>query len=139
VTITDEEMTRFLLSLNSAVDTVFAAVKSALPGEIYVPQVPAARIIDLAKVLINGKDIPIKITGIRPGEKLHELLVSEEERGRTIERDGYYVISPMLPELQTQSIDKPALDSQYSSSDITLDDQGLKSLIKPYLDKYKEG
>jgi UDP-glucose 4-epimerase len=139
VTITDEEMTRFLLSLNSAVDTVFAAVKTALPGEIFVPQVPAARIIDLAKVLINGKDIPIKITGIRPGEKLHELLVSEEERGRTIERDGYYVICPMLPELQTLSIAKPALDSQYSSSDITLDDQGLKTLIKPYMEKYKEG
>lgn len=139
VTITEKEMTRFFLNLNSAVDTIFAAVRSALPGEIYIPQVPAARIVDLARVLINGREIPIEFIGIRPGEKMHEIMVSEEECSRTIERDGYYVISPMLPELHSVEIDKPALTDEYSSSNVTLDDTALKDLLSPYLSELSEG
>jgi UDP-glucose 4-epimerase len=133
VTITLKEMTRFLLSLDRAVDTVFAAVRSALPGETYVPQVPAARVVDLAQVLINGRDIPIIYTGIRPGEKIHEIMVSEEECYRTIERDGYYVICPMLPELRSAPIDQPALTDEYSSANVTLDHAGLRQLLSDYL------
>jgi len=135
VTVTMKEMTRFLLSLDQAVDTVFAAVRSALPGEIYVPKVPAARIVDLAEVLINGRDIPITYTGIRPGEKIHEIMVSEEECYRTIERDGYYVICPMLPELRSDPIDQPALIGEYSSASVTLDHADLRELLAPYLDE----
>lgn len=133
VTVTLKEMTRFLLSLDRAVETVFAAVRSALPGEIYVPKVPAARIVDLAEVLINGRDIPIVYTGIRPGEKIHEIMVSEEECHRTVERDGYYVICPMLPELRSAPIDQPALAGEYSSANVTLDHAGLRELLTPYL------
>lgn len=133
VTITLKEMTRFLLSLDQAVDTVFAAVCHALPGEIYVPKVPAARIVDLAEVLINGRDIPITYTGIRPGEKIHEIMVSEEECYRTIERDGYYVITPMLPELRSTPIEQPALTGEYSSADVTLSQADLRELLAQYL------
>ena len=133
VTVTLKEMTRFLLSLDRAVDTVFAAIRSALPGETYVPQVPAARVVDLAQVLINGQDIPIVYTGIRPGEKIHEIMVSEEECYRTIERDGYYVICPMLPELRSVSIDRPTLTGEYSSANVTLDHEGLRELLSSYL------
>ena len=133
VTITLKEMTRFLLSLDGAVDTVFAAARAALPGETYVPQVPAARVVDVAEVLIDGRDIPITYTGIRPGEKIHEIMVSEEECYRTIERDGYYVICPMLPELRPEPIEQPALKDEYSSSRITLTHEGLKELLAPYL------
>lgn len=133
VTITLKEMTRFLLSLDQAVDTVFAAVRHALPGETYIPKVPAARMVDLAEVLINGRDIPITYTGIRPGEKIHEIMVSEEECYRTIERDGYYVICPMLPELCSTPIEQPAMTGEYSSADITLDHSGLRELLAPYL------
>jgi len=133
VTVTMKEMTRFLLSLDRAVDTVFAAIRSALPGELYIPKVPSARIVDLAEVLINGQDIPITYTGIRPGEKLHEIMVSEEERFRTIERNGYYVICPMLPEIQTIEVSEPVLKGEYSSSLVTLDHAGLRDLLKPYL------
>jgi len=133
VTITMREMTRFLLSLDQAVDTVFAAVCSALPGETYVPKVPAARVVDLAEVLINGRDIPIVYTGIRPGEKIHEIMVSEEECYRTIERDGYYVICSMLPELRSAPIAHPALEGEYSSAHVTLDQAGLRELLAPYL------
>src|SRR3984957_15558174 len=79
VTITTPEMTRFLLSLNDAVDTVFAAVAEGLPGETYIPRVPSAQVTDIAKVLIGDRSIKTKIVGIRPGEKVHEILVSEEE------------------------------------------------------------
>jgi UDP-glucose 4-epimerase len=133
VTVTLAEMTRFLLSLDQAVDTVFEAIRSALPGEIYVPQVPAARIVDLAQVLINGRDIPIKYIGIRPGEKLHEIMVSEEECHRTIERGSYYVIRPMLPELRTLEVEAPALAEEYSSEKVTLDHAGLRTLVQPYV------
>ena len=135
VTVTMKEMTRFLLSLDRAVDTVFAAVRSAAPGETYVPHVPSARIVDLARVLIDGRDIPIVYTGIRPGEKIHEIMVSEEECYRTIERDGYYAIRPMLPELCPEPVEQPALAGEYTSAKVTLDDSGLRALLAPHLDR----
>jgi UDP-glucose 4-epimerase len=129
VTITLPEMTRFLLSLDQAVDTIFEAVRQGLPGETYIPRVEAARVVDLARVLIDGRDIPIVETGIRPGEKIHEIMVSEEECYRTIQRGGYYVISPMLPELQSIPPEEPALRGEYSSAAVTLDADGLRRLL----------
>lgn len=99
VTITSSEMTRFLLSLHEAVDTVFAAIRYGQRGETYIPAAPTARITDVAAALIGARDIPLEITGIRPGEKLHEVLISEEEITRTLRRGGWLVIRPMLPEL----------------------------------------
>jgi UDP-glucose 4-epimerase len=95
--------------------------------------VPAARIVDLAETLIGGRNIPVVFTGIRPGEKIHEIMISEEECYRTVERDGYYVIRPMLPELQPHPAASCALQGEYSSSDITLNCKGLKELLAPYL------
>ena len=135
VTITLAEMTRFLLSLDQAVDTVFAAVREALPGETYIPRVAAARMVDLADVLIDGRNIPTVITGIRPGEKIHEIMVSEDECYRTIARGNYYVISSMLPELRSQPMNEPALTSEYSSAHVTLDAEGLRRLLQPFLRK----
>ncbi len=80
VTITTEDMTRFLLSLEQAVDTIFAALRGAKRGETYIPRVPSARMIDLARALIGDRQIKIEVTGIRPGEKIDEILISEEER-----------------------------------------------------------
>jgi FlaA1/EpsC-like NDP-sugar epimerase len=133
VTITVKTMTRFLLSLERAVDTVFAALRGAKRGEIYIPRAPAVRVLDLAEALINGQDIQIIETGIRPGEKIHEIMVSEEECYRTIERDGYYVIRPMLPELQADPTHSRALTDEYSSAQVTLDQSGLRELLAPYL------
>jgi len=134
ITITLPEMTRFLLNLDQAVDTIFAAVRSGLPGETYVPKVASARVVDIAKVLINGRDIPIVTTGIRPGEKIHEILVSEEECHRTTERDGYYVICPILPELRRAPLDRRALTDEYSSQHEPLTPDALRALLAPYLD-----
>src|SRR5918998_3565364 len=82
VTVTTTEMTRFLLSLEQAVDTIFAAVQYAQRGETYIPRVPSARVVDVAEVLIDDRPIKTLISGIRPGEKVHEILVSEEEAYR---------------------------------------------------------
>lgn len=133
VTITLKEMTRFLLSLDQAVDTIFTAVRTGLPGETYVPKVPSARVVDIAEVLLNGRDIPRVYIGIRPGEKVHEILVSEEECYRTIERDGHYVILPVLPELRKAPAEALALKGEYSSEHVTIDVDGLRVLLAPYV------
>lgn len=133
VTITLKEMTRFLLPLDHAVDTVFAALDGARPGDTYVPKVPAARMVDVARVLIDGRDVAITYTGIRPGEKIHEIMVSEEECHRTTERNGYYVVNAILPELHSKTVGPPVLAEEYSSSDVTLDETGLRELLGSYL------
>lgn len=139
VTITEREMTRFLLSLDDAVDTIISAVKGGKPGETYIPRVPSARIVDVADVLIDGRDIPIEVTGIRPGEKIHEILVSDEESYRTTERDGYYVIRPMLPELNTKESFEPALVGEFSSKETSLQGQSLRELIAPHVEMHMRG
>ncbi|HEX9961404.1 MAG TPA: polysaccharide biosynthesis protein [Pyrinomonadaceae bacterium] len=129
LTVTLPEMTRFLLSLDRAVDTVFACLKDGKRGETYIPKVPAARITDVAKALMGEKDLPIVYTGIRPGEKIHEIMVSEEEIYRTVERNGYYVIMPVLPELREKEDFTPALTSEYSSKDDNISIEDLKVLL----------
>lgn len=115
ITITTKEMTRFLLPLQSAVDTIFAVIAGAQPGEIFVPKIPSARILDVAKALIGDRDIKLIVTGIRPGEKVHEIIVSEEEAWRTYDRGEYYAIEPMLPELLKTKPGVQALSKEYSS------------------------
>jgi len=129
ITVTLKEMTRFLLSLDKAVDTVFAAIENGNRGETYVPQVAAAKMIDVAKSLMGEKNLPVLFTGIRPGEKVHEIMVSEEECFRTIERDGYYVILPVLPELRDTAEFVPALQVEYSSKDKNISIAELRILL----------
>lgn len=130
LTVTLPEMTRFLLSLDRAVDTVFAAITSGRRGETFVPKVLAARIVDVAKALMGDKDLPIVFTGIRPGEKIHEIMVSEEECFRTVDRAGYYVILPVLPELRSEDeICEPALKGEYSSKDDNIEVGELRRLL----------
>ncbi len=130
LTITTSDMTRFLLSLDQAVDTVFAAVQGGGRGETYIPRVPAAKVTDIAAVLIGSRPIAVQVTGIRPGEKVHEIMVSEEECHRTVERGEYYVILPMLPELQDGPPPVPALTGEYSSADNVMDRQTLAELLR---------
>jgi FlaA1/EpsC-like NDP-sugar epimerase len=128
VTITLEQMTRFLLTLDKAVDTVFAALQHGERGDTYVPKIPAAYVMDIAKALIGSRKIPIEVSGIRPGEKIDEIMVSEEEVFRTVERGDYYVIKPVLPELSGAAIDA-ARSSEYSSREVTLDVAAVADLV----------
>jgi len=129
VTVTLPEMTRFLLSLDRAVDTVFEAIRSTRRGATFVPKVSAALITDVAKALMGDKEIPIEFAGIRPGEKIHEIMVSEEECFRTIDENGYYVILPVLPEIRNDHVLMPALTSEYSSKDDNISIADLKILL----------
>lgn len=115
VTVTDPGMTRFLLSINEAVDVIFAALKNAKSGEIFVPNAPAASVLNIAKALIGNRNVPMKVTGIRPGEKMHEILISEEEIHHTVQRGNYYAISSMLPELQDAAKMDPIFNKEFSS------------------------
>lgn len=96
--ITSNEMTRFLLHLSEAIDLVFKATVEGKSGQLFVKKMPAAYIVDLARIMgkvITGKDdYPIKEVGIRPGEKIHEVLVSEEEMRRAEETETHYKIHP---------------------------------------------
>lgn len=130
VTITTADMTRFLLSLEQAVDTVLAAYDGAGRGETYIPRVPSALVTDIAATLIGDRKIETKITGIRPGEKVHEILVSEEEAPRTVERGSYYVIQPMLPELRSAENTEVAIAGEYSSADDLMSRRELADLLE---------
>jgi FlaA1/EpsC-like NDP-sugar epimerase len=116
VTITTEDMTRFLLSLDDAVDVIFAAVREGGRGETCIPIVPSAKVVDIARALIGDRKIETKVVGIRPGEKIHEILVSEEEAYRTIRRGAYWSILPMLPEVCGDRQAKGELRGEYSSA-----------------------
>ncbi|MDX6582900.1 MAG: hypothetical protein QOI10_2084 [Solirubrobacterales bacterium] len=118
LTVTTPEMTRFLLSLDQAVDTVFEAVRSGRQGETYVPRLPAVRIDDLARSMIGSRDVAVEYVGVRPGEKIHEVLVSEEEASRTYERGDHLAIAPILPELRSEQPEgEPFSGREYSSAD----------------------
>ena len=138
ITVTLPEMTRFLLSLNKAVDTVLAAVTDGKRGDTYIPIAPAAKIVDVAKSLMKEKDLPIVFTGIRPGEKIHEILVSEEECFRTIKRGDYYVILPVLPELRADDNSDSVLNTEYSSKDLNISISELQTLLGNADDEIKE-
>lgn len=131
VTVTVPEMTRFLLSLDQAVDTVFAALAHARPGETYVPDAPSATVMDVARALIGERGIEIRVTGIRPGEKMHEIMVSEEEAHHCIRRGDFYAIQPMLPELQKEPLNGAGpLQKELSSADRVLDAEGTAALLR---------
>ena len=129
VTITTPEMTRFLLSLNQAVDTVFAALNDAHPGEIYVPRVPAARITDIAAVLIGNRPVETTIIGVRPGEKIHEILISEEEVHRTFARGAYFVNMPSQMELRRENVSGEPLQKEYSSANNLMSRDDVRALL----------
>jgi UDP-glucose 4-epimerase len=130
VTITTASMTRFLLSLNQAVDTIFAALRNGKNGETFIPRVPSALVTDIASVLIGDRPIKTIITGIRPGEKVHEILISEEESHRTIECGNFYSILPILPEVRggINGI-KPALNGEFSSANNVMNRDSLMTLF----------
>src|SRR5205823_11576178 len=106
-------------------------LQGATAGDTYIPRVPSARVVDIAEALIGDRPIETKITGIRPGEKVHEILVSEEEAHRTVARGDYYAILPMLPELVSTKIERP-LEKEYSSNDILMSKQELAELLEKH-------
>ncbi len=92
--ITDERMTRFWITLEQGVQFVLKNFDRMRGGEIFVPKIPSMKIIDLAKAM--AADLPIKIIGIRPGEKLHETMCPADDSHLTLEFDDHFVIQPTI-------------------------------------------
>lgn len=95
ITITDERMTRFWITLEQGVRFVINCISKMRGGEIFVPKIPSMKILDLANTI--APDTERECTGIRPGEKIHEILLTEEEARHAKEFDSYFVIAPEYP------------------------------------------
>lgn len=93
--ITDERMTRFWITLDQGVQFVIDSLERMKGGEIFVPKIPSMKVVDLAKAVAPNAEI--EIIGIRPGEKLHEVMITEDDARHTVEFDNYYVITPEFP------------------------------------------
>lgn len=114
VTLTDDRMTRFIMTLSEASDLVIQSMICALPGDVFITKMPALRIADLAAVMIDllapvfghrPQDIPIKMIGIRPAEKLWEELSNEEESSRILESDRFLCVMPALVKRSTREME----------------------------------
>ncbi len=126
ITVTDERATRFFMSIPEAVRLVFAALNTMQGGEIFVLKMkPAQRVIDFARDFLKrearGKKIGIKLIGLRPGEKLHEILMTEDEADHAVELKDMYVILPLstgvdMPKLTAYRGAKKAHRGAYRSS-----------------------
>ncbi|MBD3310134.1 NAD-dependent epimerase/dehydratase family protein [Candidatus Woesearchaeota archaeon] len=126
-TITDPKMTRFLLTLNDAVELVFYAARNTEGGEIFVKKASATNLLQLAKILAKeqGKDLKYEIIGKFPGEKIHELLLSEDEMARAEERDGFFILKRHK---QTSNLENT--DKEYISKDEVVSDEAIEQLLK---------
>ncbi len=121
VTLTDERMGRFFLNLKDAISLIFKSIEDSVGGEIFVMKMPAAKITDLLDVMINAladKEIPIEKIGIRPGEKIHEVLISRYDTGRVIDEGDYFIILPLIniPKLKEKYANRTFLsDTEYGT------------------------
>ena len=115
--ITDERMTRFWITLDHGVQFVLQCLEEMRGGEIFVPKIPSMKLIDLARVI--GPDCEMEIVGRRPGEKLHEVMVSEDDAQNTLEYDDFFAILPTIrtwDENQTRNGGRPLPEGfRYSS------------------------
>lgn len=132
--ITHPEMTRFMLTLHQAIQLVFYSLKYAKGGEIFVKKAPATKIEELAKAYAElkskKKNYPVEYIGIRPGEKIHEILVSQEEKRHATEEKDHFVIHKE-DEFDTKSIKKLDTLEEYSSATVEhLSKNKLKELMK---------
>lgn len=137
--ITDERMTRFWITLEQGVRFVLKNFTRMQGGEIFIPKIPSMKMTDLAHAM--APEMPIKIIGIRPGEKLHEMMVSRDDSLHTYEFSDHYVIAPSIKISRLCDFSKNLLgqsgklverDFEYSSDKNTLwlDDNGIKQMIE---------
>jgi UDP-N-acetylglucosamine 4,6-dehydratase len=132
--VTDKRMTRFWITLQHGVNFVITSLALMYGGEIFVPKIPSMRIMDLAKAL--APNLPVKVVGIRPGEKLHEVMITEDDSRQTLDLADRYVIEPSFAWWQRDRYDShgavPVAEGFRFASDTNddwLDAAGLKALI----------
>lgn len=132
LTVTDPRMTRFWITLEQGVRFVLRCIEQMHGGEVFVPKIPSSTMADLARAI--APDATVKTVGIRAGEKLHEVLVNEDEARQTVELDDMYVIQPAHPWWRYEAWDhgRPLPEGHRFSSDsspLSLDVEGLRTLI----------
>lgn len=132
ITITDDRMTRFWITLEQGVNFVIQGIQEMRGGEIFVPKIPSMKVTDLARAV--APEAKINTIGIRPGEKLHEVLLTEDESRHAREFDTYYIIEPELEFWDSGALSSskvPPPDFRYSSgtNDQWLDIEDIKKLI----------
>lgn len=143
ITITDDRMTRFWLSLDQGVRFVIHCIEEMEGGEVFIPKIPSTKVTDLAKAI--APDAELNIIGIRPGEKLHEMLISEDEARNTVELDTMYVVQPAEAiwfGYSWQDKGKSLKEGfSYSSDNNTewLDVDGIKKYVAPFEELFAQG
>ena len=132
--ITDRRMTRFWITLPQAVDFVLESFNTMQGGELYVPRIPSMRVVDLAEAIAPGAE-PVEI-GIRPGEKLHEEMISAEDSRRTIRQKGRYVVMPTLAEWGFQEPEGEQVPEGFSytsdTNDLWLSPPEIRALVEGF-------
>jgi UDP-N-acetylglucosamine 4,6-dehydratase len=143
VTVTDEAMTRFWLTLEQGVAFVINAIEKMHGGEVFIPKIPSTTIMDLAKAI--APDAEVEIIGIRPGEKLHEALISEDEARSTVELDDMYVVQPAHSIWFGYEWEKLGKKLEYgfryasNTNDEWLNVEQIRDIIKPIEEAYLKG
>jgi UDP-N-acetylglucosamine 4,6-dehydratase len=134
LSVTDERMTRFWITLDQAAALVLNALREMHGGEIWVPRISSMRIVDLARVIAPA--CKILFTGIRPGEKLHELMIPVDDGRQTVEQEDYFIIKPAFPwwgdDWHKEKKGHPCPDGFYYGSDNNtewLSDEQLARMI----------
>lgn len=132
IPITDPRMTRFFITLQQGVNFVISSLDMMKGGEIFIPKIPSMKITDLANQIAPG--IPQKVVGIRPGEKLHEVLISLDSARHTVEQPDRYIIEPALAFWKVGDIEGDHVDETFTYASDTnsqwLDEETLKSILK---------
>jgi len=103
--ITDERMTRFWITLDQGVEFTLASLERMRGGEVFVPKIPSMRVVDLARVI--APNCRMEVVGIRPGEKLHEVMVPADDAKNTIEYDDYFAILPAYHDWDSKGVTLP--------------------------------
>ena len=143
ITITDERMTRFWLSLEQGVHFVINCIEQMEGGEVFVPKIPSTKVVDLARAI--APEAEIEIIGIRPGEKLHEDLLSMDEARHSIELESMYVVQPTEASwfgYSWQNKGNPLPEGfSYTSANNTewLDLEGIREYITPFEEAFTNG
>lgn len=146
IPVTDDRMTRFLITPRQAVELIFKSILYGQGGEVFVPKLPAATLLDIISALkeIIGLSPPVKMIGLRPGEKIDEIMVNKSEISRTYDFNGMYVIGPLINRVRPW--DKQIKElwykkgknvngkfDEYSSKDSCVDKEEIKKILRPWI------
>ena len=130
--ITDPRMTRFWITLNEGVEFVLSSLSMMTGGEVFVPKIPSMKMTDLAAAM--APNLPIKVVGVRPGEKLHEMMISADDARSTIDLGDRYAIEPAFVEYTRNGLTGTPLPEGFSYASDTNDDwlsgDGLLALLE---------